>query len=103
MKQVRYKALTPSSQGDTVQLFLHRNTSSVSTPMFSFCVVFQAALFFRSTMMSDKKTVQELKKASMKPFLLLREKRQQKGQSRKQREGIEGQEKPDKYSLTSTL
>lgn len=99
MKEVRQKALTPSSQGNAVQLFQHRNTSSVNTPMFSSCAVFQASLFFRNTMMSDKKTVPELKEASMKPFLLLRGKRQQT----KDKAGSRGNALRGRRSLTNSL
>lgn len=98
VKQVRQRALTSSSQGNAVQLCLHRNVSSVNTPMFSFCVVFQASLFFRNTMMSDKKIVEELKEASMKPFLLLRGKRQHRKDKAGSRNALRG-----RRSLTDTV
>lgn len=55
-------------------------------------------MFFRNTMMSDKKTVKELKEASKKPFLLLREDNTQEGQGRSGGNALSGRK-----SLTDTV
>lgn len=59
---------------------------------------FQAPLFFRNTMMSDKKTLRELKEASKKPFLLLRGKRQHRNKA-----GSRGNVLRGRRSLTDTV
>lgn len=76
-----------------------KHENSVNTPILSFYVVFQAALFFRNTMMSDKKTVEELKEPSKKPFLLLRGERQH----RKDKAGSRGNVLRGRRSLTDTV
>jgi len=62
---------------------------SANIPVLSFYVVFQASLFFRNTMMSDKEMVRQVKEASTKPTFEGRETRY-KGQGRKQREVSQG-------------